>query len=611
LRCTAALAALLALLACNPPDVHEPAVHDEAEVVAASPVPAPGGAVAYLVRIEAPHTHLIEVEATAPTAGADEVVWMMPTWTPGSYLVREFARQVEGVSAVGEDGQPREVRKLTKNRWAVDARGTSVIRLDYRLYARELSVRTNWVDADLGMLNGASTFLTPVGAMQGGYEVQLELPAEWTDSVTGLEPHPDGGEHRYVAQDFDELVDSPIVAGTPVVHLFEVAGVRHRLANFGGDGLWDQERSLGGVKAIVEEQARFWGQVPYPHYTFLNVIAEAGGGLEHLDSTLMLTFRDRTSEDDLFEKWLGLVSHELFHAWNVKRLRPEALGPFDYEQEQYTPSLWVAEGLTSYYDDLLLIRAGLIDEEAYLGRLGEAVAQLQAAPGRLVQPVTLSSHDAWIKYYRGDENSRNSSVSYYVKGAVVGWLLDAEIRRLTQDRHSLDDVMRLAYARHSGERGYSEQAFRDLISEVAQTDLTGWLDRHLDQAVELEYAPALAWWGLSFAKPSEDPPEAWLGLEAGGEVKEVGRETPAWRAGINVGDELIAVAGARTTGDLAALLKAHKPGEVVEVTLARRGRLRTLQVTLEAKPVPNWAVKVDPLAGTAASLRRERWLGQR
>lgn len=599
------LAALVGMLGCpaSTPSVPEPPL-----VTPAAPAALGEAVVSYQVRIDAPHTHLFDVEATAATGGAAEQVWMLPVWTPGSYLVREYARHIEQVRAVGADGLPRAVRKVGKNRWTVLSEGTPSVRLSYRVYARELSVRTNYVDADFAVLNGAASYLVPVQPPVGRYDVQLVLPEAWPGSATGLTAAE--GAHHYSAGSYDELVDAPIVAGDPVVHGFEVDGVPYRLVNLGGDGRWDQARSVEGARAVVEQHVRFWGAAPYADYTFLNVIAEAGGGLEHLNSSLLLTFRDRTDEDEPFARWLGLVSHELFHAWNVKRLRPAVLGPFDYEQEQYTTSLWVAEGLTSYYDDLLLVRGGLIDGEAHLGRLSESIGQLQEAPGRLVQPLTAASHDAWIKYYRPDENSKNSSVSYYVKGAVVGWLLDAEVRRRSRGAHSLDDVLRTAYARYSGEAGYTEQQLRDVISELAGEPMDEWLAAQLDGTGELDYAPALAWWGLRFAEAEEDEPEPWIGVDAGGVVGVVLRDTPAWRAGINVGDELIGVGGVRVSGEIAPALIGRAPGEAVEVVLARRGRLRTVSVQVEAAPRASWKLEVDPAASAAAEHRRAQWWGQ-
>ncbi len=580
---------------------------------AAQPLQPSPGRLRYRVSFGQPHTQLFSVEAVAATDGADELVWMMATWTPGSYLVREYARHVEGVTAAGAGGEPLAVRRTSKNRWAVATNGSETVTLRYQLYANELSVRTNHVDVDHAILNGAPTFLVPIHHKDRPAEVELVLPEGWTDTVTGLQPHPSGRPHTYLAESYDELIDSPIVAGSPVRHAFELQGVPHELVNLGGDGVWDQDRSLEGARAVLQAHIDFWGVVPYEHYHLINGIVGSRGGLEHLDSTLIFTRRDATSDDERFESWLGLVSHEFFHAWNVKRLRPAGLGPFDYETETMTPSLWIAEGVTSYYDDLLLVRADLLEGERHLELLSKSIKGLQTRPGRAVQSLASSSRDAWIKHYRPDENSVNSAVSYYRKGSLVALLLDAEIRRRTGDRRSLDDVLRLAWERHA-ESGYTEAEFRQVASDVAGSDLSGWLHAAVDTTAELDYAPMLSWWGLLLGEAEPDgESEAWLGLSApGGRVDKVRRDTPVWRGGLNVGDEVLGVAGFRYDAEqLERVLESLQVGEEVELLVSRRGVLRTLPIVIGAAPTDSWELKLDPRATTAQKLRRERWWGKR
>ena len=316
-----------------------------------------------------------------------------------------------------------------------------------------------------------------------------------------------------------------------------------------------------------------------------------------------------------------MVSHEYFHTWNGKRLRPASLGPFDYERETHTTDLWVVEGLTSYYDDLLMARAGLYTEAQYLEALGGQIARLQQTPGRLTQPLATASHDAWIKYYRGDENSKNSSVSYYTKGAVVGFLLDATIRRATSNRRSLDDVMLIAFERYGGDKGYTSQQFRDLASEVAGTDLSAFFATAVDRADELDYAPALEFFGLRF-KPVNPPTDddkkgGRLGLSSkteGGRlmVSRVDKATPAFAAGINVGDELIAINNERvSSAGLGSALKRHKPGEAVSFTVARFSRLRTLEVTLDEPVAKAFKLERSPSRTASTAARAAGWLTSR
>ena len=314
-------------------------------------------------------------------------------------------------------------------------------------------------------------------------------------------------------------------------------------------------------------------------------------------------------------RWLGLVAHEHFHTWNIKRLRPRGLGPFDYEREVYTPSLWIAEGLTSYYDDLLLVRAGLMKESEYLDKLGANIAAVQGRPGRLVQPLAQASFDAWIKHYRQDENSVNSSVSYYTKGAVVGWLLDAEIRRATGGRASLDHVMRAAFERFRAE-GFAPDEFRALASEVAGTDLGPFFARTVDTAVELDFGGALQWWGLRFAptagRRGDDPVPGYLGatIDGGNLVQSVHRGTPAWDAGLAVGDEVIALDGARIDpGAIDWHLERRGAGHEGTLLVARRGRMVQVPLTLGEEPGRSWEVQIDPGASPQADRRRRAWLG--
>jgi predicted metalloprotease with PDZ domain len=571
----------------------------------------------YTLRFPAPHTHYVEIEADVPTGRRPEVELMMAVWTPGSYLVREYARHVERVTAALPDGRPLAVAKTRKNRWRIQTQGASSIRVAYRVYGREMSVRTNWIDADMAMLNGAPTFLTLAGDARRPHEVRLELPAAWAASATALAPAPGGAPHHYVAADFDELVDSPIVAGNPSTYRFEVAGTPHELVNVGEAGVWDGPTSARDVEAIVRATTAFWGVVPYERYVFLNMITEAGGGLEHKNSTLLMTSRWRTRTRRDYLGWLALVAHEFFHAWNVKRLRPAALGPFDYENEVYTEDLWISEGFTDYYGDLLVRRAGLSTDEEYLKELSALVRALQTTPGRLVQPASLASFDAWIRQYRPDENSPNVSISYYTKGAVVAFLLDAHIRRATSGARSLDDVMRLAYRRHAGARGFASQEFRQTASEVAGADLSAWFAHAVDGTGELDYRDALDWFGLRFKGPDDKGREAkaWLGAGTKNDagrlvVTEVRRGTPAHEAGLNVDDEILAIDEFRVRADqLEARLEKYRPGDRVSLLVARRDQLRRIEATLGADPGDPWQLEVSPDATPDQRARLRAWLG--
>ena len=573
----------------------------------------------YTVRFPAPHTHYAEIEAAIPTGGQASVELLMAVWTPGSYLVREYARHVETLRARTPDGAPLAVEKTQKNRWRVATGGAATVVVSYALYCREMTVRTNWVDAEFAMLNGAPTFLTLADGGPRPHDVRLELPDGWARSMTSLPGTPDGAPDSYRADDFDTLVDSPIVAGNPVVHEFTVAGTPHYLVNVGGDDVWDGPRSAKDVETLARQYLAFWGFLPYDRYVFLNLITEAGGGLEHRSSTTMMTSRWSTRSRSGYVGWLGLVAHEYFHAWNVKRLRPVELGPFDYEREVYTTGLWMAEGVTSYYADLLLARAGLTTRDEFLRSTSAVIRQVQTTPGRLVQPVDAASYDAWIKSYRPDENSINTSVSYYTKGQVIGLLLDARVRAATGGARSLDDVMRLAYERFAGDRGFSSDEMVATAGEVAGVDLTGWFATALSTTDELDYDELLQWFGLRFRPPQprtdgNGPTPGWLGLgtrTVDGRllVTQVRRDTPGHEAGVNVEDEILALDDYRVPPDgLNARLARYRAGDRISLLVARRDRLVQLEITLGAEPLDGWTLQIDPNATPVQAGRLSGWL---
>lgn len=586
----------------------------------------------YSVSFPAPHTHYVEVEAWVPTSGAADVDLMMAVWTPGSYLVREYAKHVDDLTAQTPDGKKLGVSKTRKNRWRIATGGADEVRVSYRVYGRTMSVQMNWIDDSFALLNGAATFLTLADDVSRPHEVTVEPAQGWKSVIAGLPDAPGGKPNHFLAEDFDELVDGPIYAGNPAVYEFEVDGVPHLLVNEGEGGLWDGPRSAKDVEAIVRVQRDFWGFLPYKRYVFFNILGESGGGLEHKNSTVLMASRWATRTRSSYLGWLNLVSHEFFHVWNVKRLRPIELGPFDYENEVQTPSLWIAEGITAYYDRLFVRRAGLCTTAEFLAgdppsfgndqTLSE-VERLQTTHGRLVQSLADSSLDTWIKLYRRDENTPNMSISYYVKGAVVAFLLDAKIRKTTEGAKSLDDVMRLAYPRYSGETGFTAEQFEAMASEVAGTDLSDFFDRAIRSTEELDYDEAFDWFGLRFSKDknrkatsSKKRAKGWLGISAKNEdgrlmVTQVKRETPGYEAGFNVGDEILGIGEDRIpAGQWSKRLEYFEPGDKVSILIARRDRFRRLEATFGQEPPRDWTLEALPTPSDAQKKHRANWLGE-
>ena len=454
--------------------------------------------IAYVVRF-APDARAIDVTATFPAAGRPTVDLMMPIWSPGFYRVEHYATRVRDVAARGAGGASLGIEQPAPNRWRIATNGSPSVTVSYRVAATERSVTTNWVSAEYAVVNGAPTFITLVEQAHRAHDVRIELPASWTRTMTGLDRAGDGQPNHYIAPDYDTLVDSPIVAGNPSAQEFDVAGSHHVVVEIGETAAFDARRAAADLQKIAEAQSRLWGGLPFKTYEFLLVFRPGGGGLEHRNSMLATTQAAATQTDATYARWLNFISHEYCHAFNVKRLRPVELGPFDYEHEARTSGLWISEGFTTYFGNLAVARAGLTSPDAFLLSLSGQIAQLQHAPGRLRQTLEESSLDVWASEgVSGVNTNANTSVSYYIKGNVVGFLLDAAIRRSTGGAKRLDDVMRLALQRYGGSRGFTAEDFRRTASEVAGTDLSAWFARAVASTEELDYDQALDWYGLRF-----------------------------------------------------------------------------------------------------------------
>jgi predicted metalloprotease with PDZ domain len=566
--------------------------------------------VRYTVRFPEPRTHFLSVEASLPVEGQAEVEVFMPVWTPGSYLVREYARNIEAVSVSCPEGAPLVFSKSRKNRWRVETGGAAEIRFAYRVYCREMSVRTNWVEDSFALLNGAPTFVTVAGCLDRPHEVRLELPFHWKISLSGLAEE---SPHCYSSKDYDELIDSPVLCGNPAVYRFEVDGIPHFLGNEGECEVWDGPRSAADAERLVRRHRGMWGSLPYKKYVFLNLLTEASGGLEHRNSVCLMTSRWATRTRRGYLGWLNLVSHEFFHVWNIKRLRPVELGPFDYENENYTRSLWISEGITDYYAPLTVRRAGLSTTEEFLEALSETIRSLQSTPGRRVQSVEQSSFDAWIKLYRPDENSVNATISYYTKGAVVAWLLDARLRRASDSTRTLDDLMRLAIERFS-ERGFTADQFKALAGEMAGVTLDTFFRRTVESTDELDYAEPLEWFGLRFKPPEQAGAGGVIGCVTRVDngrllVTRVSRESPAWNSGLSADDEIVAIDDFRVRPEqISQRLENYRAGDKISILVARRDILMRIELVLGNEP-ERWQLEIRPGASDAQKQNLAHWLG--
>ena len=575
---------------------------------------------------EAEH-HVVEIELWLQTQGATALEIVFPVWTPGSYMIREYARNVEQLSATAHEevgsaeSRPVPIEHLDKHRWLISTDGCDCVCVRYRLYAREMSVRTNWVERDYAFLTGAAAFPFVRGREDRPVMVRLQLPHQWANVATSLvrKTGPTPQTVELWADNYDDLVDSPIVCGMLDITPFEVGGKEHYLVNCGGDDLWDSLRAVADIERIVAEHQQFWGVVPYDRYYFLNLITENGGGLEHDNSCVLMASRWAMRRREAYLNWLALVSHEFFHTWNIRRLRPRELMRYDYEREQYVSELWIAEGVTSYFDDLALVRCGLCTREEYLQRLSKNIATVQMAPGRNVQNLQDASWDTWIKHYRPDENTPNARISYYIKGMLVAWLLDVEIQRTTHRARNLDEAMRLLWHErlHSG---YTLTEFAEIAERVAGTALGTWLSECVGGCDELDFEPALEWFGLRFKtndkplKEGDKTGDVWIGSDSLGSegrlwVRRVVRGSPSDVAGLNVDDELIALDGYRVDPSTwPDRLGLYRPGDAVPLTVSRRGKLIELPLRLGSKPHLSWQLEVSPTAPSWAEENLRTWL---
>ena len=582
----------------------------------AQPDGSPRPTISYTITSPNLANHKLRVEAEFPPEAFDgaERTLALPVWTPGSYKVRDYSKSISEVELLGSPNARLE--KTAKNRWTVRGEfpANQSVKVAYTVYGHELTVRTNFFSPDLSLVIGAATFLSPApldGDEPTTYVVRFP---DLTQPVSSGLSRADGASvPTFSAADYDELVDSPFLFGDITVHPFQAGGVAHSLVQGGDRRYWNTEDSLRDAGKVVETVQNFWGQTPYQDYHFFNMITESRGGLEHLDSSVLMTSRFATDDREKYIEWLSLVCHEHFHAWNVKRLRPKALGPFEYEEEVLTPSLWVAEGITSYYDDLLVRRAGLSTRTEYLKSLSGQLNTLMNTPGRLQRPLTEASLDAWIRLYQPTDNSLNDDISYYNKGAVVAWLLDTEIRRKTNGAINLDVVMREAYRRFS-ETGFEESEFRAMVEEVSGVKLAEFFAKALDSTDELDFTTALEYWGLEW-KPEDDKvaKEPALGVTANSAdsrlVDAVLAGGAAAKAGLSPGDELLAIDEVRVpAAGPGALLKYLKPGQSVKVLYSRQGRVQETVVTLQNQPAPKRTLKAKTGAG-AQPARLDAWLG--
>jgi predicted metalloprotease with PDZ domain len=548
-------------------------------------------ATCYSVAMPCPETHLFEVTLTIDRWTTDVLDLKFPVWTPGSYLVREYVRHLQGFSATDATGHPLDWTKISKNHWQVQTPDRASLTICYRIFANELTVRTNHLDITHGYFNPAAMFFRVLGREHSAIALTITPPhPTWKIStpLKAVSEHP----NIFIAHTFDELVDSPFEIGTHTLYNFEVLGKPHQFAIW-GQGNLNVERVLTDTQKIIEVEAKLFGGLPYDSYLFLlHLTANAYGGLEHKAACSLIYSRFSLRNEEGYAKFMSLVAHEFFHLWNVKRIRPKGLEVFNYDRENYTESLWFCEGTTSFYDLVIPLRAGLYDAQCYLKKVSEAITQLQTTPGRTVQPLSESSFDAWIKLYRPDANSKNAQVSYYLKGELVSFLLDLLIRNQSHNARSMDDVMHQMWQQFGQpEIGFTREQLKSVFESVAGIDLTAFWTHYIDGTAELPFSEILAPFGLEL-KVETPNPIPYLGLIVKAEhgsaiIKFVEAGSPAEQVGLEPGDELLAIDGFRVTVDqLSDRLQSYEPENVIEITVFHQDVLHQRSATLGV-PMPS------------------------
>ncbi len=596
--------------------------------------------VEYVVALREPQTQMVEMMMTVRGVAGPTLEVMLPVWRPGRYALVEASGTVRDVRARTPGGAALSCEKIDKSAWRVGAVAGATLEegvvVEYRVYANSIGDRTRHVDDTHAFLSPAAVFVYAPELRDRPVRVSMDIPREWR-VATGLTAVDRSANPRtFHADSYDVLADSPIEAGIQERLSFEVDGVPHEIAVWGAPpvGREDQRHRMPEDFArIVRAQAAIFGDVPYRRYVYLiHVSPVAGGGTEHLNSTIMQTAPATFETRDRYERFLRLVSHEMFHTWNVKQLRPAGLKPYDYQRENYTRLLWVAEGTTSYYEDVVLVRAGLLKPDEYIRSVASAIGAWRDRPGAGVQSLEESSFDAWVKFNRSTPDSVNSTVSFYDGGALASLALDMEVRRRSGNGASLDTVMRDLYRRFPLDGpGYTTEDVIGALERAAGGDFDEFFARHIAGVEPMDFEGALAVAGLELSRKQEPPKKddadasaseedgaglAYIGVNVTARdglavVSSVGADGPAYAAGVIAGDAIVALNGRRVAGaDLDSHLKRLRPGETVRLTLFRYDVLREIAFEAMERPKEKWSLTRVEEPSDMQRAVYESWLGK-
>jgi predicted metalloprotease with PDZ domain len=553
----------------------------------------------YHLSMPQPNSHYFAVKIDVKGNTANTQEFKLPVWTPGSYLVREFSKNLNQVKAIDINNKELVVNKKTKNAWEIQCAGQENFTIFYEVYAFELSVRTPYLDNTHGFVAGAAVFmyseatknqpgLLKVYPHQSFKKVSTALPS--ADFKTEL------GCFNFTFEDYDQLVDCPIEIGNQQEFDFMAAGIRHRVAMY-GEANYNVVQLQQDMAKVVQAATDVFGSNPNKDYLFIiHNVTDGQGGLEHKNSCVLSVNRWSYAGSN-YTGFINLVAHEYFHLWNVKRIRPIELGPFNYDQECYTSLLWVMEGITSYYDELLLRRAGFYTKEEFLSKMQSQINYVEGSPGSRVQPVAHASFDAWIKAYRPNENSSNTTMTYYSRGAVLGAVLDAYLIQKSNKKRSLDGFMQLLYNKYALElkRGFTEAEFEQELSTYCGEDMHAFFANYVNGTQIIPYQKYFEPMGLTVKDVTSS--QTSIGATFDGnevvKVKAVRRGSAAEEAGLSVGDEVLICNGYRINKDmLEGMLNSLSSGESMMLTVARDEKVFQVKFIMKNYTKPQFSIQI-------------------
>jgi predicted metalloprotease with PDZ domain len=565
----------------------------------------------YTLGMSQPQTHLFEVQVEFKNISQEQSLdLLLPVWRPGRYVVLDFAGGVQEFSAES-GGKLLRWEKTDKTTWHIETNGASSVTAKYKVYADEFGDRTRGLNDRHGFVDGSAVFMYAEKFRKLPLTLRVDPYNDW-HVTTGLDAR---SRNDFTAPDYDYFVDCPMEIGTQKDFPFTVDGVPHVLSIY-GEGNWNPDTLIRDISKIVKAEKDFWGGFPYKRYVFLlELMPNYGGGTEHINSCALNSSPFGFKNPDSYRGFLGLISHEYFHTWNVKQLRPKGIHPYDYTKENYSDELWIAEGTTSYFDQLLMVRAGYTTTAKYINGFGSMIAEERNRPGNKIQSVADASFDAWVKYWKWNRQSYNAESDYYERGAMVSGLFDLEIRQQSANKYSLDDVMREMYKRFplSGP-GYTLDDLQNVISSLTGADCKPFFRDFIYGTKPFEWEKELAYAGLEVTN-KDSIPKAWLGvgtMDADGllRVTQVVANSPAYLSGLGNGDEIVAINGYKASStNFGSRIGELKPGDAITLTCLQNDRLRTITVTLGTAPKSNYSVAQVKTPTDLQKAIYESWLG--